>query len=464
MKLAFPALFSCVLLGWIAAPHLPASFAAEPPAPAASESESATAEETGTAGDADTTDGEPPFELPACACETCVGQSCSTCGGACSFFDPPSNACGVDPRIYRSLILGRLWVEVEYLAWASSPTHLPPLVTTSDPTASLAEAGVLGMDNTSILFGNADYHGDLRSGGRLTGGFWFTPEHRFGVEGSFFEVDSGDVEFLALGNDVPILGRPFINALTGLPDAVLASYPGLLLNGRIEIKSDVDLLGAEALLRRVIGSGDNFRLDGVGGYRYQRLYDRLSVAESFDFPRVSGASETISLDRFDDFTSENEFHGGEVGLIGRWWGCRWALQALGKVALGGTRTTTTIDGGTELTVTDDDPYIDPVRTPYAGGVLVQPSNLGRYAQSELAVASELGVRLEYALNKQCRAVLGYTFIYWSSVARVADSIDSVVDPSQIPPATNAAASRPGFAFRDTDFWTQGLNAGVQIDF
>ena len=202
------------MLGWIAAPHLPPGFAAEPETPDASESEPATAEETVTADDTATTDGEPAVDFPACSCETCVGQSCSTCGGACSFFDPPSNACGVDPRIYRSLILGRLWFEVEYLAWASSRTHLPPLVTTSDPTASPEEAGVLGMDNTSILFGNADYHGDLRSGGRLTGGYWFTPEHRFGVEGSYFQVDVGKVEFVDVGDATPDLGPPIINAQT----------------------------------------------------------------------------------------------------------------------------------------------------------------------------------------------------------------------------------------------------------
>jgi hypothetical protein len=352
---------------------------------------------------------------------------------------------------------------LEYLAWSSSSTHLPPLVTTGDPTASPAEAGVLGRDDTSILFGNADYHGDLRSGGRLTGGYWFTPEHRFGIEGSFFQVDGGEVEFLTLGDATPILARPIINAQTGLPDAVLVSYPGVQLGG-VAVQAEMDFLGAEALLRRAIRESGNYRLDGVVGYRYQRLLDRLSVDESFDYAREIESDETISLDRFDDFASENEFHGGEVGLVGRWWGCRWALQALGKVALGGTRTTTTIDGGTVRTVTNDDPDIDPVQTAYSGGVLALPSNLGRYAQSEFAAAGELGIRLEYALNKQCRMTLGYTVIYWPSVARVTDSIDTVVDPSQIPPDANAAANRPNFAFHDTDFWAQGLNAGLHIDF
>jgi hypothetical protein len=463
MKLAILARLFCVLLVWLAAPHLPAGFAADPETPDTRESESATLEATAEVMETEAPVGAAAFELPSSCCETCVGQSCSTCGGACSFFDPPCNACGVDPRIYRSLILGRLWVELEYLAWSSRSTRLPPLVTTGDATASPAEAGVLGSDNTSILFGNADYHGDLRSGGRLTGGYWFTPEHRFGIEGSFFQVDGGEAEFLALGDATPVLARPVINAQTGLPAAVLVSYPGVQLGG-IAVMSEMDLLGAEALLRRAMRSGSNYRLDGVVGYRYQRLLDRLSVDESFDFAREDDSDETTSLDRFDDFASENEFHGGEVGLIGRWWGCRWAVQALGKVALGGTRTTTTIDGGTVRTVTNDDPAIEPIQTAYAGGVLALPSNRGRYSQSDFGAVGELGVRIEYAWNKQCRMSLGYTVMYWPSVARVTDSIDTVVDPSQIPPDANPSAASPSFVFRDTEFWTQGLNAGLHIDF
>ena len=275
MKLTFLALFSCVLLGWIAAPHLPPGFAAEPETPDASESEPATAEETVTADDTATTDGEPAVD------STC------TCGTFPSASPVPRAAELVASSIrqamlaewirgLRSLILGRLWFEVEYLAWASSRTHLPPLVTTSDPTASPEEAGVLGMDNTSILFGNADYHGDLPSGGRLTGGYWFTPEHRFGVEGSYFQVDVGKAEFADVGDATPDWVHTVDPAKDGQSSAVPVSFPGVQLVS-IAVKSDVDLLGAEALLRRAIREGGNYRLDGVAGYRYQRLLDRLSV-------------------------------------------------------------------------------------------------------------------------------------------------------------------------------------------
>jgi hypothetical protein len=338
-----------------------------------------------------------------------------------------------------------LWVELEYLAWASSQTHVPPLV----------------MDNTAIVFGNADCHGDVRSGGRLTGGFWFTPEHLTGVEGSFFEIGS-DADFAASGDEAANLARPIINAQTGLLEPAPSPASGASLDG-MAAGSDTDLLGAEALVRQAIWSGRNHRYDAVAGYRYQRLFDRLSAEEFYALPRDPGATDTTTFARSDELASRNEFHGGEFGLIGRWWGCRWALQALGKVALGSTYTTTTIDGLTVRTVTYDDPHTRPDVDPFPGGVLALPSNLGRYAKSELTAVGELGFRLEYAFHRQCRAWLGCTFIYWPSVARVTDSVDLIVDPSQIWPSSNPAAS-PGFGFRNTDFWAQGLNAGLHIDF
>ncbi len=148
-------------------------------------------------------------------------------------------------------------------------------------------------------------------------------------------------------------------------------------------------------------------------------------------------------------------------MIGRWWGRRWALQFLGKAALGGTRTVMKIDGQTAVTVETDD---GPVTATAPGGVLALPSNIGSYGQSEFAVVGELGIRVEYALTHQLYATFGYTLIYWSDVARVTDGIDLVVDPSQIPPEANPAATRPGFAFRNSDFWAQGLNVGLHYEF
>src|SRR5262249_13660111 len=87
-------------------------------------------------------------------------------------FDSPWNTFYGDGRINRALVLGRAWIEMEYLAWASKPTQLPALVSTSPLGTDPAGAGILGPDG-SVLFGGTQTQHDLRSGARLNFGYWF---------------------------------------------------------------------------------------------------------------------------------------------------------------------------------------------------------------------------------------------------------------------------------------------------
>ena len=398
-------------------------------------------------------------EASECGGCDCGVDGCASPGEFCTYFEPPGTYWDGDTRILRSHFLGRLWVEGEYLAWSARQTHLPALVSASPANAP--------TDTTTLLFGGTNVHGELRSGGRLTAGYWFTPEHCAGIEANFFEIDGLDIEFKAYNDDASNFFRPIINAENGARDTVpiTTQYSDYTFQS-LTARSNVDLLGSELLWRQVMSSGTGYRLDWVAGYRYVRLYDGLSIDEAYAKSELEddGSITDYVRIRSDWFQSENEFHGGQLGLIGRWWGCRWALQTLGKVALGGTRTASIVNG--HVTTTEypgSGGFASSVRQ---GGVLALPSNIGCYRQSEMAGVLELGVRLEYALGRQCRATLGYTYIYWSSVSRIADSIDQVVDKSQIWSGENApgTASRPEFAFDNHSFWTQGLTVGLHYDF
>ncbi len=63
------------------------------------------------------------------------------------------------------------WVRAEYLAWSLDGMELPPLVTTSTGTTP-ANTGILGGGTTQVLFGGDTINDDLRSGGRITLGWW----------------------------------------------------------------------------------------------------------------------------------------------------------------------------------------------------------------------------------------------------------------------------------------------------
>ena len=48
-----------------------------------------------------------------------------------------------------------------------------------------------------MLFGNSSVNKDWRSGGRITGGYWFDPQRRSGIEASFFGLENIGTGFAA---------------------------------------------------------------------------------------------------------------------------------------------------------------------------------------------------------------------------------------------------------------------------
>jgi hypothetical protein len=104
-----------------------------------------------------------------------------------------------------------------------------------------------------------------------------------------------------------------------------------------------------------------------------------------------------------------------------------------------------------------------------GGLLALPSNIGRFDRNRFAVVPEVDLNVGYQITPYVRAFVGYTFLYWSNVARPGDQIDRVINPAQLPttPVTGAQTfgpARPAPLLRDTDFWAQGINFGVEVRF
>ncbi len=77
---------------------------------------------------------------------------------------------------------------------------------------------------------------------------------------------------------------------------------------------------------------------------------------------------------------------------------------------------------------------------------------------------EISLNLGYNITPRLRALVGYTFLYWTNVGRPGDQIDLLLNPSQFPPGTLSGAPRPAFNYNDSDFWAQGLNFGAEYRF
>lgn len=356
----------------------------------------------------------------------------------------------------------RLWVQADYLMWWNKGTPLPPLVTTALPDTPRDDAGALDTAGTEILFGGDRVNNDLRSGGRLTLGYWLDECQTVGLGGGFFALGDGQAGFSAGSPGDPILARPFRDVTTDTEESQLVAYrstaDGDVLAGNVSARTTNDILNADAYLRTLLVDDGCRRVDLVTGYRFSRIDEDLQIEDSLTVLDQGGVVPIgTTLEGLDLFDVKNEFHGGTLGLMAERHSGRWSLQMASLVSLGNMRQTVRIDGRTVTTV----PTLDPVVR--EGSLQAQPTNIGTYRRDRFSVVPEFRLNLSYHINDCWRANVGYTFVYWSDVMRVGHAVDYGVNPTQIT-GPLVGDARPEFRFRDGDLWAQGLNFGLEHRF
>jgi hypothetical protein len=374
---------------------------------------------------------------------------------------------------------GRCYGSADYLLWWTKDVPLPPLATTGSPNDFLP--GVLGQPHTRILFGGVPVETEEQSGGRFTVGYWLDCDHTCGVEGTFFFLGNRTIPFRATSGQFGVLGRPFIDVTSGGPFGEVSFFPGLA-TGTFSVNNSSGLLGAEANGRKKICCYTcpcnpccdpcqpcepcrpwGYRVDVLAGFRYLHLREKLGITESLQvnptemiFPQFAG--DRIQV--FDRFETRNNFYGGQVGLNGHFFKGPWCVDLLAKVALGDNNEEVNINGGQTI--------ITPagVTSTFVGGLLALPSNIGSHRHDEFAVVPEVQVNAGYQVCDHLCVRAGYSFLYWSRVARPGDQIDLVLNPAQIPnfgvPGNPNNPARPAVLFRQTDFWAQGVNLGLEV--
>ncbi len=364
----------------------------------------------------------------------------------------------MEQLVYRPYTPRRLWVDAEALLWWMRSANLPPLITSSPPGTPRSDIGVLGAPGTTVLFGGP-VNGDLAAGGRIAAGYWLSDERLWALEGYFFQL--GAVAARASAGTPDNVGRPFINAGSGMSNAELVSSPGLV-NGTVQADASTgSLLGAGVLVRAHLYGDYRFDVDALVGYRYLSLRDNVSISENLTATDPLGTVAPLGTNLLlsDNFHTANYFHGADVGLAGKLSWNAWTLEATGRVAVGSTLERVDINGATSITV----PGFPTVNSP--GGLLALSSNSGGFSRNVFAVAPEMRLHLGYDINARTRIYLGYSFLYWSRVVRAGDQIDLAVNPALLaPPLPGASPLRPAFTFQGTSFWAQGMDIGLVFRF
>jgi hypothetical protein len=352
----------------------------------------------------------------------------------------------------------KIWFSGEYLMWWMRQNQLPPILT-SGPAAS---RGILNSPGT-VVIGGADLDNREHSGARFTLGGWFTDFQGFGIEGTVFFLESKGFDFGASGTgapDTPVVARPFFNVLTGQEDARVISFP-TLSSGTVlgttfgQCEGSSRLFGAEFNFIGNLCCEGTYRTDLLIGYRYLSLQDRLRITDNSLAAPFLGSAAVSVLDRFD---TSNYFNGGQIGTRFDWRNGRWMAQAWAKIAVGQTSERVDITGATAIFPRTQLPLLLP------GGLYAVRGNSGQFTCDKFAVVPELGVNLGVQVCDCLTLFAGYTFLYWSEVARSGDQINRNVNPLEVPAFVGTAAGVAPHAVtvRGTDFWAHGLNVGFEL--
>jgi len=355
-----------------------------------------------------------------------------------------------------------IWGSAEYLMWWIRDSQTPALLTTSNPAAF----GTIGFGDTQVINGNGPIVGQERSGGRFTIGGMFPCIPCWSWETSYFFLGERTATTTVSNPGTAVLARPFQFA-DGRQTSELISFPGFFA-GSFATTARNSLWGAEANLKTPLWCGCRASVNGLVGFRYLHFDEDLRIAESFNAlpgvtnPQFAGVSGMI----LDNFKVNNDFYGGQVGLTGELRRGPWSINTIMKVALGNTHQVADI-GGSQLITQGG-------AMGTFSGLLTQPTNSGHFTQDKFTVVPEVGFNVGWQATPHMKLFVGYSFLYWSNVLRAGDQVDPVINTPAIAgstpprpatfPITQAptAPFRPQAPMRDTDFWAQGINFGLQF--
>ena len=318
--------------------------------------------------------------------------------------------------------------------------------TKANPVPVLVSDGVLGDVGTSVLHGGGGIDDNYRPGVRFGLGCWLDPAKHSGIEFTWFSLGDGanSGNFFAYSDGSTVLARPFHNLdlLPPAEDALLAANIGR--PGTTHVVTQSEMHSLALLLRQGLSVAGGSRLDLVGGYRFLRFRENLTIRDDTggDFPFPN------SITIVDAFGVENDFHGGEVGLSTVLDYGGWSLDLLTKIAAGNMHQHVSVAGTTAVI---SSPGGDAAITDV--GLLTQSSNIGDRSRDQFALIPELNVNVRYRYSERLSLTMGYSLLWLTDMARTGDQIDREISFVGIP-------ARPAPLLNQTSMWAQGLNFGV----
>lgn len=380
-----------------------------------------------------------PAAAPAPASVPAVGSGLESCS--------PSTSCTTTGWTTRS---GLGWMDFDTLFWwGRGLTNSPVILGGNSPTVLPSNPLYGGQDNpvgTDLMFG---LRADL--------GLWLDDCQNYGIGGRAWGIlSNGQEEIITNGGNSTGIG--FFNTSLGIPDAYLVNLDtnGFGANtGTIGVLSELDVFSGELYGKALLMGDSKNRTDLIGGYSFLRLdsgYRLQSIVTDgvTNAPPPVGTVTTIT----DQFSTENIFHGGHLGLSTNMTRGRVGFGLTGKVALGNMQSTSIVSGTFEQV-----PPAPNNPTTANRGLFAQSSNIGTITQNNFTFIPEMNAKLRYQLGRAQLGV-GYTLIVLPNVAMAPGQIDQNIDALNILGTPTA----PTPHFSTEAYFLHGLDLGLSWQF
>ncbi|MDP6442649.1 MAG: BBP7 family outer membrane beta-barrel protein [Pirellulaceae bacterium] len=329
-----------------------------------------------------------------------------------------------------------IWSEMELLLWWRSGRRLPPLASTD-------------ILPSTIHFGGDTYGEEVRPGARVRVGMWIDDQARNAIEARYFHlgrsVASFDSNNLPAGTSV---GIPFFDLNPAvLNENALPINVLLDASGQMRVESESEVLGGDAYIRSPFHLTPTSRADILFGYHASRVDEDLAVSYQTTLP--------LAATGVDIFDVRNEFHGVMLGFMMAAREGPHTIDLLAKLGIGDMAQQVRIQGASTLS---------PPPQAFNGSLFSLASNLGEYSRHKFAVVPEFSLKSRWQMSPCVEISFGYSFIYWSDIVQVGDTIDRSINSTQLSEGALTGQRGPTFRFRDGSYWAHGVNFGVSATY
>lgn len=371
------------------------------------------------------------------SCNPCCGpRYCPPPGG---YWNSPTDPCfQCRPPLW--------WVKADLMIGWRKGRGYPPLVTTDPSTEDSTTAGVL-PDATILYDGNSE-NTQSQAGLNFDFGTFLNDCQNIGFGGRYFFFNADDGNFSRNSGQNSVLAIPFFSVDLGANSSLLLAHPdvgGEVRSGSVAIRASNEIHGFDVYARLLYTRTACGRIDFITGWHTSSVNDFFQLQMQTD---GNQANNDVRL--LDEFNTENQFNGLILGVLTEHQICCMTLRGKARVSVGNMHQSVNINGATTVNgVLDQN---EP------GGLFTASSNIGNYSQDQFAAVTEAGLSLGYYVTPRTQLTVGYNLMYWSSVVRPGEQIDTVVDDLNVPPTS------PTFNFHTTSFWVQSLTLGLNCEF